>query len=124
MSKPPSPNGRNGRDAHGRFAKGNPGGPGNPQAATVAKLRNALLLSVTENDIREVVGKLVSLAKAGNICATKLVLDRTLGSVSQKIESHHEGEIDIKNSDRIRIVENSDWYRNADRLSALSAQKN
>ena len=44
-----------GRDVHGRFRKGNPGGPGNPFARKVAALRKALLDSVSEQDLKEIV---------------------------------------------------------------------
>ena len=47
----PSTNGRNGR---GQFAKGNPGGPGNPLARRTARLRSALLRTVTPDDIQRV----------------------------------------------------------------------
>jgi len=70
---------RNGRTARGRFAKGNPGGPGNPHSRRVAALREALLESVTEDDIRAVAEALVSKAKGGDIPAVRELLDRLLG---------------------------------------------
>ena len=75
----PSPKGTNGRDAKGRFVPGYAGGPGNPHAKRVAKLRSTLLNAVTEDDIREIVQKLVAMAKEGDIHAAKEVLQRTLG---------------------------------------------
>ena len=63
----------------GRFAAGNPGGPGNPHAGQVAKLRAVLLDAVTEEDMRTVVGKLVEMAKGGDLKAIELLLNRTLG---------------------------------------------
>ena len=71
----------NGRDGAGRFTPGNPGGPGNPYAKRVAALRAAMLDAVTEEDVRAIVGKLVELAKAGNVPAAKEVLDRCLGKI-------------------------------------------
>ena len=71
----PSPNGSNGRTENGRFTVGNTGGPGNPHATKVGKLRSALLNAVTESDIQEIVTKLVALAKAGDLAATKILLD-------------------------------------------------
>ena len=68
-----------GRDSRGRFAKGNPGGPGSIHAARVAKLRAALLNAVSEEDMREVIAKLVELAKSGDTRAIKELLDRVLG---------------------------------------------
>ena len=79
MSVTPSPNGSNGRDAGGRFAKGNPGGPGNPLAAKVGRLREAAFDAVSEADMRAVLAKLVEQAKAGDIQAAKVLLDRCLG---------------------------------------------
>lgn len=73
----PSPNGF--RDQHGRFTRGNAGGPGNPLGGQVAKLRSALLKAVKPADMREIVGVLVELAKAGNIQAIKELFDRTVG---------------------------------------------
>ena len=77
----PSPNGRT---ASGRFAKGNPGGPGNPHSRRVAALREALLESVTESDIRAVSKALVSKAKGGDIPAVRELLDRLLGKGDEK----------------------------------------
>lgn len=77
----PSPNGRT---ASGRFAKGNPGGPGNPHSRRVAALREALLESVTESDIRAVAKALVSKAKGGDIPAVRELLDRLLGKSDDK----------------------------------------
>lgn len=71
------------RDAAGRFTAGNPGGPGNPSAAKVAKFRAALLAAVTEDDITAIVAKLVQLAKAGDIDAARLILDRLMGKPIQ-----------------------------------------
>lgn len=76
----PSPNGANGdRNSRGRFVKGNAGGPGNPYGQKVAQLRSALFLAVSAADLRAVVKKLVHLAKAGDVHAAKVVLDRLLG---------------------------------------------
>ncbi|MFN0012096.1 MAG: hypothetical protein ACKVS8_10685 [Phycisphaerales bacterium] len=69
----------NGRDGSGRFAPGNTGGPGNPHAASVARLRAAMLGAVEAGDVADVVKALVALAKGGNVAAAREVLDRTLG---------------------------------------------
>ena len=79
MIDDPSDNGQNGRDAAGRFTKGNPGGPGNPFAKRVHQLRSALIQAVTEEDIREIVEALVTLAKGGDVAAAREVLSRCLG---------------------------------------------
>ena len=75
----PTRNGSDGRDERGRFAPGNIGGPGNPHAKQTGKLRSAMRKAVTEKDMRDVVMKLVELAKSGNVPAAKEVLDRCLG---------------------------------------------
>ena len=75
----PSASGPNGRDNAGRFAPGNKAGKGNPHAKRVAKLRSALLEAVSEEDMRQIVCKLVEQAKAGDIHAAKEVILRTLG---------------------------------------------
>jgi len=81
MSKPSTngANGANGRDGRGRFAKGNAGGPGNPMAGKIAKLRAALIRSVGQKDLREVVAALLAKAKQGDVAAAKELFDRTLG---------------------------------------------
>ncbi len=75
----PSPNGRTSR---GRFTVGNPGGPGNPYARRVAALREALLASVTEADIKAVARALVARARDGEVPAVRELLDRLLGRTS------------------------------------------
>ena len=62
-----------------RFACGNIGGPGNPHAKQVGALRAALLAAVSTDDLTAIVGKLVELAKGGDVRAIREVLDRTLG---------------------------------------------
>src|ERR1700736_3300789 len=52
-----------GHDALGRFTRGNAGGPGNPFARQVARLRQVLLDSVTEEDMANIAGQLVVQAK-------------------------------------------------------------
>lgn len=67
------------RNSDGTFAVGNPGGPGNPQARRVGKLRSALLQSVSQKDIREIIKGMVAQAKAGDVGAAREVLLRVLG---------------------------------------------
>ena len=81
MIETPSTNVVVGHDTNGRFAAGNSLGRGNPHAAQVARLRSAMLSAVTEDDVKAVVGKLVLLAKDGDVSAIKLLLDRVLGKV-------------------------------------------
>ena len=80
MAKQPSTNGDNGRDKQGRFKKGNPGGTGNPYAKKTAQLRSALIKSVTVKDIQAIAKSLVNEAKAGNLRAIDLLLNRVLGT--------------------------------------------
>lgn len=78
----PSGNGETaGRDAKGRFAQGNKLGRGQPSAIArqTARLRQALHQSVTVADIREITTRLVAQAKAGDIPAVKILLERLLG---------------------------------------------
>ena len=83
MTETPSTNGGNGagdgRDSNGRFAPGWRGGPGNPHARKVAKLRSALLATVTEDDMKAVTLKLVAMARDGNLPAIKEMFERVLG---------------------------------------------
>ena len=82
----PLPNGSNGRGPDGRFAKGNRGGPGNPYASRTARLRSVLLDNVTDDDFKAVVGKLVAMAKAGDLAAIRELLDRVLGKSKGTVE--------------------------------------
>lgn len=68
-----------GRTPGGRFAPGNAGGPGNPHAATVAKLRAAILAAVTPEDIDGIIRALVHRAKGGDMAAIRELLDRAIG---------------------------------------------
>jgi hypothetical protein len=80
-----------GRESNGRFAKGNAGGPGNPYARQVAALRLRALDRVSGDDIDEIIGKMVELAKAGDVAAARLVLHYTLG---KPVASAHPDRID------------------------------
>jgi hypothetical protein len=83
----PSPNGGNGHGADGRFARGNPGGPGNPYAARVAAIRTLMLDSVTDDDLKQVVAKLVEMATGGDLAAIRELFDRTLGKSVAGVEA-------------------------------------
>ena len=74
------------RDNQGRFLPGNTYAKGNPFHKQVAQLRSVLYDAVSEEDMRRVICKLVSMAIDGNTAAIKLLLDRTLGSVQASIE--------------------------------------
>jgi hypothetical protein len=79
----PSPTGK---DAQGRFTKGNRGGPGNPFAKQAAALRKALYDSVTEEDIRYIVGELLTLARLGDKAAIKLLFSYIIGKPTTPID--------------------------------------
>ena len=79
MIRPPSTTGDNGRSAGGRFGPGNKYALGNPHARRVARLRAELLRAVQPEDLREVVGALLTQAKSGDVAAAKELLQRLLG---------------------------------------------
>lgn len=85
--QPSRPSG-NGRAGGGRFAAGNTVARGNPHAQRVQEIRSALLEAVTLDDVKAIGAKLVTMAKAGDIAAAKLVLDRVLGRVPVDVVSH------------------------------------
>jgi hypothetical protein len=66
-------------ESNGQFAAGNKGGPGNPFARQVAALKQALLNCVTPEDIKEHARKLNEKAKRGDVAATRLLWQYTLG---------------------------------------------
>jgi hypothetical protein len=82
---PPDPATNSQRDANGRFAPGNEGGPGNPFARHVAKLRAALVNSVTEADMQQIADDLRIQAKLGNVEALKLLFQYVLGKPPQPV---------------------------------------
>ena len=75
----PSPSGANGRNERGQFVAGNRAAKGNPFAKRVGALRTALLSTITEDDMRAIVAKLIEQARAGDIAAARTLFDRTLG---------------------------------------------
>jgi hypothetical protein len=78
-----------GRDKAGRFTLGNPGGPGNPFARKVAALRQALIDSVTPQDLQEIASQLIAKAKEGNVQAAKLLLTYVIGKPQPAPEPDH-----------------------------------
>lgn len=105
----PSPNGGNGltRTGDGRFAPGNAGGPGNPYGQRVAELRAALLDAVTPDDLTAIIRRLVEAAKAGDVAAAKLVLDRLFGR--EPILAILTAAVP---ADDVRVVFDDEWYGN------------
>src|SRR5262249_28765774 len=82
----PKPTGFNGRSADGRFGKNNKFASGNPNNKKAQALRNALLETVTHEDLVEVTKRLIVMAKGGDIHAIKELLDRCLGKATASIE--------------------------------------
>jgi hypothetical protein len=80
-----------GRDANGQFAKNNKGGPGNPFARQVTELRSRLLQRLKPEDIDAIADRLIELAKGGEVAATKLLFQYTLG---KPVEQPHPDRID------------------------------
>jgi hypothetical protein len=81
----PQPAPTEGRDARGRFTKNNKGGPGNPFARRVASLRQVLLDSVTDEDMRAIAEELIVQAREGNLAATKLLFSYVLGKPTESV---------------------------------------
>src|SRR5687768_12891681 len=75
-----------GRDARGRFAAGNPGGPGNPFNRRLAELRSAALEAVSREDMLELFAMLKFKAKTGDLAATKIILQYTLGKPGAPVQ--------------------------------------
>jgi hypothetical protein len=67
-----------GRDQRGRFVAGNQRGPGNPFARRVAGLRQVLLDTVTDDDLRAIAAKLIQMARDGDVAAARLLLAYTV----------------------------------------------
>ena len=87
----PIENGSNGRNGKGQFAKGNPGGPGNPAVTRATAFTLAMQRAVTEEDIRRAARALVEAAIDGDVQAIKLLFDRTMGPVTDKM--HLSGDV-------------------------------
>ena len=74
------------RDGKGRFTAGNKGGPGNPFGRRLASMRQAILRAVSEEDVKQVMKKLVQLATEGDVAAAKLVLQYAVGKPQAVLE--------------------------------------
>jgi len=85
MSAKPSTTGGNGRNASGQFARGNRFAKGNPYARRVARLRSVALRAVSAQDLEDVIQVLVARAKNGDVLAARVLLDRTLGKLTEPV---------------------------------------
>jgi hypothetical protein len=74
-----------GKAGDGKYLKGNPGGPGNPYARRTAALRHAILDVVTPEEIRALAGRLLELAREGDLAAAKLVLSYAIGKPAEAV---------------------------------------
>lgn len=93
------------RGANGRFGKGNPGGFGAPMATLAARLRTALLQSVTPEDIVQVGQQLTKLAKRGDLAATKLLLTYCVGAPNQPLVADTTAADALEADNRLRTAE-------------------
>jgi hypothetical protein len=74
------------RTPNGRFARGNAGGPGNPFGRKVAQFRQALLSTITDDDIQRVGKLLLEMALARDVAAMKLFLQYAVGKPQVVVE--------------------------------------
>jgi hypothetical protein len=70
---------RNDRNAGGKFAAGNAGGPGNPHARHCARMLALFRNCVSDEEMIVLIRKLYTDATAGDMNATKLVLNYKIG---------------------------------------------
>lgn len=85
-----------GRDGKGRFSKGNRGGPGNPFTRQAARLRQAALDAVSDDDIRATIAALKEKARAGDVAAIKLLLSYTVGKPTEAINPDMLGQHELE----------------------------
>jgi hypothetical protein len=92
MGEPLKPS-TNGRLDDGRFGAGNKYGRGNPHHRKLHALRATLVGALTPEKMKTIGGKLVAAAESGDLDATKILLNYTIGRPAQAIElSGPEGE--------------------------------
>jgi hypothetical protein len=81
------------RDRLGRFQPHNQGGPGNPFGRQVARNRRLILTALSDEEVLAVVRKLHEQALAGNVAASKLLLQYVAGKPAAAADPdrvHHE----------------------------------
>lgn len=79
METPPLQTGSNGRQTRGRFGPGNRFAKGNGATRKLARFRMAMFAAVKTSDVKEIIGKLLEQAKAGESWAVKLALEYLCG---------------------------------------------
>jgi hypothetical protein len=92
-----------GRDARGRFAEGNPGGPGNPYTRQTAQLRQAVLETMNEAEIRLIAKRLLTLALQGDLQAIKLVLAYAIGKPEGVVNPDEVGRLEWELRQRLCV---------------------
>ena len=105
------------RTERGRFAAGNPGGPGRPRKETEQGYADAMRDAITPADLCDVLKSMVRRAKGGDVAATKLVLNYTVGLPTQRIEqniSRRPGEVGM--AEMIALSQDPDAYADVERL--------
>lgn len=71
---------------NGKFAKGNKIGKGNPYMSRVAHIRSIIYDQVKDEDIIELIQKLITMGKGGNLKAIEEILNRVIGKSKEHIE--------------------------------------
>ena len=85
----PRSHGKDGRKSNGRFSKGNTlsrGNSGGGNKEKAKELKRILIEAVTEKDIKAIVKKMKSQAKAGDALARKELFDRLWGRAIQEVD--------------------------------------
>jgi hypothetical protein len=93
------------------FKKGNPGGPGRPKLPDLKEIMAKVLGAQTaegRTEAEEIINALKRQAKAGNVKASQLLLDRGFGKVKESLDITTDGEKINKPSIQIEIITNGE----------------
>jgi uncharacterized protein YyaL (SSP411 family) len=97
------------------FKKGNPGGPGRPKLPDLKEILAKVLSKENEegkSEAEQILEALKRQAKAGNVKASQLLLDRGYGKVKESLDITTDGEkINNKPSIQIEIITNESKTR-------------
>ena len=89
------------------FKKGNPGGPGRPKLPDLKEILAKVLSKENEegkSEAEQILEALKRQAKAGNVKASQLLLDRGYGKVKESLDITTDGEKINKPSIQIEII--------------------
>ena len=89
------------------FKKGNPGGPGRPKLPDLKEILTKVLGKENEegkSEAEQILEALKRQAKAGNVKASQLLLDRGYGKVKESLDITTDGEKINKPSIQIEII--------------------